>query len=179
MEKFEQIDVSKCRLLKRNPQYLTPKQMDSLKKSIQRDGFLVPIVVRQLKDKTFEVVSGNHRFLAAQELKLKTIPAVISNLSDKDAKRIAINLNTIHGEPNAELMAPFLAELELETLKEIHIEDNLLSQILSFDEELKKTFESMQPPIGIDRDSKKSSTKTCTCPTCGKKHFPDEKYVYR
>ena len=32
--------------LRRNPQYLSERQMEALKASIERDGFIAPIVVR-------------------------------------------------------------------------------------------------------------------------------------
>ena len=174
-QKYVMVPTNKCRLLKRNPQYLTPKQMDSLKRSIERDGFLVPVVVRPMRKGEFEIVSGNHRFLAAQELGIKNIPAVVSDLKDDQAKRVAINLNTIHGEPNAELMAPFLAELPDDILKDIHIEKNLLDDIFSFDDELKKTLERLEVPGRMNNESVTTTTTTCRCPKCGKVHIRAEK----
>ena len=39
-EKLQWIPTTRLLTLKRNPQYLTPRQMDSLKASIKRDGFV-------------------------------------------------------------------------------------------------------------------------------------------
>jgi ParB-like chromosome segregation protein Spo0J len=42
----QSLPVEKLVTLKRNPQYVTPRQMESLKASIRRDGFMAPILVR-------------------------------------------------------------------------------------------------------------------------------------
>ena len=70
---LQMISVNKIVTLKRNPQYLTPKQMESLKRSIKKDGFCVPILVRPIKNGKYEVISGNHRFMAASELNMQEI----------------------------------------------------------------------------------------------------------
>lgn len=165
------LSVKKLVTLRRNPQYLTPKQMDSLKASIKRDGFCAPILVRPFKSGRYEVISGNHRFMAACELGLSEIPCVISKMKDAAAKRLAINLNTIHGEPNAELLAPFLAELDIETLTGIHIEDSMKKQLLEFDSELATMLARLEPPGAINNESRKSSNTICKCPKCGGTHF--------
>ena len=64
------------------PAILTPKQMDSLKTSIQRDGFCAPILVRPYKRGRYEIISGNHRFMAACELGMAEIPCVVSNMDE-------------------------------------------------------------------------------------------------
>ena len=157
--------------LKRNPQYLTPRQMDSLKRSIGRDGFVAPILVRPISGERFEVVSGNHRFMAARELGMEQIPCVICKINNDDAKRLAVNLNTIHGEPNPELLAPFLAEMDDDLLAQIHIEDKLLEELINFDRDLETRLSELQPPEKMDRDSPKSSNEICSCPKCGGRHF--------
>lgn len=170
--KIRQVPVSKLTMLNRNPQYLTPKQMESLKESIRRDGFVVPILVRPIDGgKRYEVVSGNHRFLAARELGLKQIPAIVAELDERQAKRLAINLNTVHGEPTAALMAPYLAELDDALLREIHLEKSLLDDIKKFDTELKDRIASLQAPAEIARQPQQNEQKKCVCPKCGTGHF--------
>jgi ParB-like chromosome segregation protein Spo0J len=168
--RLQTIQAKRIVTLKRNPQYLTPKQMESLKASIRRDGFCAPILVRPYKRDRFEVISGNHRFMAACELGLSDIPCVVSDMTDAAAKRLAINLNTIHGEPNAELLAPFLAELDIDILGEIHIEDSVKKELMDFDKTLAETLARLEAPDQIDRESPKHSTATCKCPACGGKH---------
>lgn len=170
-----EIDASELVILKRNPQYLTPVQMENLKRSIQRDGFCAPILVRKIKKGQYEIVSGNHRFMAAQELEITKIPCVVADLTAKEVQRLAINLNTIHGEPNAELLAPFLAELDEDVLKEVFIENDMKKELLEFDSHLEEMLAKLEVPNAINRDSPQSSNKICVCPNCGRKHFEDEK----
>lgn len=165
------LPVSKLATLKRNPQYLTPKQMDSLKESIKRDGFCAPILVRPLNANRFEVISGNHRFMAACEIGMTQVPCVVSTMSVSASKRLAINLNTIHGEPNAELLAPFLAELSEDLLKDIHIEPKMKNELLQFDKTLAEMLAKMEVPDSINNDSPRNSNAVCSCDKCGAKHF--------
>lgn len=167
---LRQIPVAKCMTLRRNPQYLTRKQMDSLKRSIKRDGFVAPILVRP-SGKRFEIVSGNHRFMAAVELGYTKIPAVVAMLPKKAAQRLAVNLNMIHGDPTAELLAPFLAEMPDDVLSEIHIENDLLGDLKDFDAKLAKHLADLTIPDSVTRsESSPSPIATCKCPTCGKLH---------
>lgn len=55
-----------------------------LTKSIEESGVLQPIVVRPDKDR-FEIVVGSRRFAAAKAAGLKTMPAVIREMSDGEA----------------------------------------------------------------------------------------------
>jgi len=137
---------------------------------MRRDGFVVPILVTPTKGGKFEVISGNHRFMAANELGLKEIPCVVSTLSARDAKRLAVNLNTIHGEPNPELLAPFLAEMDAELLREIHLEPDAIKSLAEFDESLGKALAELELPDSINRGSPSKYTHVCKCPKCGVNH---------
>jgi ParB-like chromosome segregation protein Spo0J len=149
--------------------------MESLKASIKRDGFCAPILVRPYKRGRFEVVSGNHRFMAASELKMTQVPCVVSHMTERAAKRLAINLNTIHGDPNPELLAPFLAELDLELLGEIHIEDAMKKQLMDFDDVLAASLAKLEPPDAMNRKSSDHYTAVCKCPKCGAQHVKKTK----
>jgi ParB family chromosome partitioning protein len=60
--------------------------------SIKKHGILEPVIVREHKTapNRFELVAGSRRLLAALELKLPTIPAVIKDLSDSEVLEIQI-----------------------------------------------------------------------------------------
>ena len=164
------LDVNDCKLLERNPQYLTPKQMEALKNSIERDGFVSPILVRKINRKNeYEIVSGNHRYMAACELSIKNIPAVVTTLSKRESKRLAINLNLIHGDPTAEQLAPFLVDMDDELLGQIYFEKELLKEILNFDDILGERLQSMSDVPNFDQQSSKNRPN-CVCPKCGRLH---------
>lgn len=167
---LREIPIEQFIFLRRNPQYLTPHQMEALKASIRRDGFLAPVLCRPVEG-GYEIVSGNHRVMAARENGMKIVPAVVASLTDQQAARLAINLNTVHGDPPAALLAPFLAELDDETLRSIHLDAELMKEVGKLDDELRKAFESMQAPDEFDAASPQTEIAPCICPTCGKQHI--------
>ena len=170
-ERLEWIVVDRLDTLKRNPQYLTPAQMEALKASIERDGFVAPILVRPLQGGRFEVISGNHRLMAARELKREKVPCVIVRLDDQAAKRLAVNLNLIHGDPPAELLAPFLAELDDATLAQIHLDDSLRADVARFDADLAASLARLDKDLAGVSNESNSQIPECSCPTCGRLHI--------
>ncbi len=63
--------------------------LEDLKQSIGQQGVLQPIIVRK-KAGHYEVVAGERRLRAAKMAGLKTIPAVIKQVSDAEALEIAL-----------------------------------------------------------------------------------------
>lgn len=163
------VPVDKCIALRRNPQFVSPHEMEAMKASMTRDGFLAPILLRPMGD-DFEVVSGNHRVMAARELGMPTVPALIKELSDTQVGRIAVNMNTVHGDPTAELLAPFLAELDDEALATVHLDDELLKATLALDDELASRLADLQTPDTWDNESPQGSVPDCVCNNCGRRH---------
>jgi ParB family chromosome partitioning protein len=73
-------------------QYDSPTQQQSIKElsfSIKKHGLLQPIIVRPI-DQGFEIVAGHRRFFACKSLRWKSIPAMVKDLSDKDAFEIQL-----------------------------------------------------------------------------------------
>lgn len=166
---FKQVPLAECIELANNPQEMTAEQYEALKASMRRDGFLAPVLVRPLGDR-YEVVSGNHRVNAARELGLKQVPAIVADKDDADTKRIAVNMNTVHGDPTAMLLAPFLASLNDEVLATVHMSDDLLADVLRLDDEIAESLAEMNAPPKWDNRSPTGATPNCVCKKCGKKH---------
>jgi len=168
------LPVDSLQALRRNPQYLSEKQMEGLKRSIERDGFLAPIVVRRLRKSVgrqmYEILSGNHRVMACRELGHSEIDCVLIHpCSDAMAARIAMNMNTVHGDPNVELIAPFLSALDDQTLSEIYLPDEMAKQIREFDAVLQQRLSELQIPDALDNESPKG-IPNCVCSTCKRRH---------
>jgi ParB family chromosome partitioning protein len=77
------------------------QKMEELKESIKKHGIIQPIVVRKMVN-GYEIVAGERRLKAAQEIGLKKIPAIIKNFSNEKSLEIALveniqreNLNPI------------------------------------------------------------------------------------
>jgi len=68
-----------------------PQALEELKRSIQEKGIIQPVTVRRLVNGRFELVSGERRMRASQELGLHTIPAyIISVVSDAEMLELGL-----------------------------------------------------------------------------------------
>lgn len=69
--------------------YLDPEAMAELVSSVAEKGILQPLLVRPSKDE-YEIVAGERRFRAAQEIGLANVPVIIKELTNQEALEIAI-----------------------------------------------------------------------------------------
>nr|WP_220129275.1 ParB/RepB/Spo0J family partition protein [Anoxybacillus calidus] len=63
--------------------------IDELKESILQHGILQPLIVRK-SIKGYEIVVGERRYRAAKEAKLKTVPAVVRDLTEQQMMEFAL-----------------------------------------------------------------------------------------
>ena len=72
---------------------LDDESMDQLVESIKQVGVLVPIIVRQLSNGLYEIISGHRRKRACEIAGIKKIPAVIKELNDDEAAILLVDSN--------------------------------------------------------------------------------------
>lgn len=65
------------------------ESINELCESIKEHGVIQPIVVRAMGDK-YEIIAGERRYKASLLAGKQTIPAVITNLNDKDSAEVAL-----------------------------------------------------------------------------------------
>ncbi|MBO4479743.1 MAG: ParB/RepB/Spo0J family partition protein, partial [Clostridia bacterium] len=65
------------------------ESLNELASSIKTHGVLQPIVLTKIGD-GYRIVAGERRFRAAKIAELKTIPAVIKDLTEKEVREIAL-----------------------------------------------------------------------------------------
>lgn len=70
-------------------QSFSEESIRELAQTLQKDGLLQPIVVRQ-NDDGYEIIAGERRFRAAQSLGWQKIPAIVNNMSDDQAASLAL-----------------------------------------------------------------------------------------
>jgi ParB family chromosome partitioning protein len=75
--------------IRRYDSLLQQESIKDLSLSIRKYGLLQPIIVRPV-DQGFEIVAGHRRFYAIKSLRWKVIPAMVKDLSDKDAFEIQL-----------------------------------------------------------------------------------------
>ena len=76
-----------------------PQQLADLVDSIRAEGLLQPIVVRPVGDK-FQLIAGERRWRAFQQLKLKSIPARVMPSSDASSATLALIENLQRADLN-------------------------------------------------------------------------------
>ncbi len=66
--------------------------LDGLVDSVRAKGVMQPLLVRRVKDQPdrYEIIAGERRWRAAQRAGLHELPAVVHDLSDRDALEVAL-----------------------------------------------------------------------------------------
>lgn len=64
-------------------------ELTELSQSIKQHGVIQPIIVRKVGDK-YEIIAGERRFRASQLAGKETIPALVRDIDDKEAAKIAL-----------------------------------------------------------------------------------------
>lgn len=91
--------------------------LDDLARSIAEKGLLSPVIVRK-KGERYDLIVGQRRYLACRKLKWKTIPAMVSDLTDDDATAVSLIENVHRAE-----MDPIDKAIALEQLLKHHHND--------------------------------------------------------
>ena len=121
----ELVDVETLRVDGNNPNKLSVRRYEALKKSIQRWGFVVPII----SNKDFLVADGEHRLKAAKDLGFKQVSVVRLPVDDVDRRLLRQVMNKIRGEHDlfldAEEYYRLVSEDSRDLLKELLNESDL------------------------------------------------------
>ena len=132
--------------------------IEQLGNSIRRYGLVENLVVRTIARNRFEVLSGNQRLQILRDLGWETVPCVVMDLGDAEARLLAQALNHIHGVDDPGLRAQLLQEV----LEDIPGEEvlSLLPENASSLEALSKlTPESLSQSLIRFEQSRKSRLK--------------------
>lgn len=92
-----------------NPNVLSAEQMNGLRLSMQKFGYLTPIIVDQ---QTKKIADGEHRALVYKEMGLQEIPAILMSLeTDSDRKQLRQVMNKLHGFHDKQMDANELVQI--------------------------------------------------------------------
>src|SRR5579875_1885085 len=87
---FQRIPLAELTLPGFNPrQHEDSRELKDLAASIAETGVLEPIIVRP-RDGKYEIVAGSRRFRASRMAKQKDIPAIIRELTNEEARDLAV-----------------------------------------------------------------------------------------
>ena len=107
--KVQQVDPSKLVPAEYNPRQISQHQAEALKRSIDRWGFVEPIVANK---RTGKIVGGHQRVDAAWARAVAKVPVHWVDIDEDSEKALNIALNKISGEWSEDLLGELLLELE-------------------------------------------------------------------
>jgi len=112
---LQQIPVEQIVPGKNQPrQDMRAQALEGLAQSIHRQGVMQPVVVRKTDDGQFELIAGERRWRACQMSGVKTIPAIIKSVSERDALSMALIENIQREDLNPLEQAVALQRLQQE-----------------------------------------------------------------
>ena len=118
--KIRNIEISKLKPATYNPRQITKKQVKDLKESIEKFGFVDPIIVNKNKN-TYTIIGGHQRYMILNEAAKRVdwkdepkMPCVILEISKEEERELNIRLNKSGGDWDFDLLSNF----EIEELKE-------------------------------------------------------------
>ena len=107
----EQLSLGKLSVSAYQPRkHLDPEGIAELARSVAQKGVLQPLLVRP-NGEGFEIVAGERRFRAAQQVGLATVPVVVKTLSDRETLEIALIENVQREDLSAVEEARAFAQL--------------------------------------------------------------------
>ena len=110
------LDISKLHPFEGHPyKVLDDEDMEALVESIRTQGVLTPLVVRQMEDDAYEIISGHRRLHACKKAGIGTVPALIYSL-DRNAAAIALVDSNLHREKILPSEKAFAYKLKLEAM---------------------------------------------------------------
>lgn len=132
------------------------KALRELTESIQRNGLIQPIVVREV-DGGYQILAGERRFRAVESIGLPTIAAIVKNLNDEEMQTLSIIENLQREDLNpielAESMQSLIRDLG-------YSQDKLASQLGKDRSTVTNALRLLELPEEIKKDvvSKKLSS---------------------
>ncbi len=100
--KFQEIRLDLIKADEVRARFLNPARVMRLADNIEDVGLLNPITVRPSKDGVgFLLVCGGHRLAACQELAWETIPALVRDLTDEEARQAEVQENLVREDLTA------------------------------------------------------------------------------
>ena len=88
------------------------EKIDELSQSIKQKGLILPILVKKIDEKNYQIIAGERRWRASQKAGLHDVPVIIKNLDDKEILEIALIENMQREDLNPIEEAEGIARLQ-------------------------------------------------------------------
>lgn len=131
----ERVLIADIVLLEKNARFMKQETFNRLKENIQLDGTLTsyPLLWWDKARDKWECLSGNHRVMAARDIGLTEITAIVCRDDLPKDRRRAIQLahNSITGQDDPQLLAEIYREIDSLDMRAYTGEDDAILQILT------------------------------------------------
>lgn len=96
-----------------NPNVQNAKVAKAERESIETFGFIDPVLVRPhpTHEGKFQIVDGEHRWKTLRDLGRTSVPVIVRDLTDEQAKKLTVMMNEIGGDPDQLLLAQLLDDI--------------------------------------------------------------------
>lgn len=111
-----------------NANEIDPEMRSRLRRSIERFGLVVPLVVRPLEAARYETIGGAQRLALLRVMGHATVPCVVTRADDGDARLLSQVLNHVAGQDNPGLRGEILRRI-LESTPESEVAELLPDSI--------------------------------------------------
>lgn len=110
--KFLSVDPSVLKKNSWNPNEVSAEGMMKLRRSIEKNGHIRPILVRELEDDSLEIIGGEHRVEISIDLGHESVPVLnLGKIDDKKAKEILLLDNSRYGEDEVGKLSALLEDI--------------------------------------------------------------------
>ena len=103
-----------------NANEMDQEMQERLRRSIERFGLLVPLLVREIVPGSYETIGGAQRLAISRELGCSTVPCVVTYGNDAESRLLSQCLNHIAGQDNPGLRGEVLRRI-LESTSESEV----------------------------------------------------------
>jgi len=138
--KIEKRKVAELKPYPNNPRKCDKATLEKIKNSIKEFGLVQPLVI----NKNNEVIGGNQRLKALQELNIDEVDVVVIDMPKKREKALNLALNKIQAEWDLLSLQYFIADLNEEDIQLASIDDIIMKNVEVFEDD-KETEQRNKP----------------------------------
>jgi len=150
------VAITKLKEAEYNPRELTDKQYADIKASMEKFGFVDPVIVNAGKGRKNVLIGGHQRIKIARDMGIEEVPVVYLNLSPEDERELNVRLNKNVGQWDWDMLANNFDEKAL------------IGWGFNEKEFGVPNFE----PEDINEQPSLDTPKSVTCPECGHEFTP-------
>jgi len=152
------IKINKLKMADYNPRKISKDELQRLKNSIEKFGYVEPIIVNE---QTMTVVGGHQRLTALKELEYEEVEYIPVSLTVNEEKALNLALNKISGEWDNKMLINVLKQLnenEEDILPNTGFSDQEILYLLDLERRDKERINAMEDDVELPEEPTKIRT---------------------